>query len=327
MDAILTKIMLISASILLVSDDVSWTASAPERVEPFLPGIVSGPATEESMVNSTPDGRTLYWGASRLWFAVTRVAEIRTSTLGPDGWSPARTAPFSRGFSDSDPFPTRDGLGVFMSSMRPVDGSPRRDFDIWFVPRAGDAFGPARNLGSAVNSPDDELYATAANDGTLYFGSNRTGLWRIYRAHRQADGSYAQAEPLPEPVNLSGIWSFNPFISADGRLLIFTSLNRPGGYGKGDLWIARAGSDGRFGQPVNLGPTINTAEEEFHATLTPDERALIFVRRNTSRADGNAEAMWVARRVLQPLFDEAVANSTFEDSPAFTEQRNIPLGR
>jgi hypothetical protein len=281
---------------------LAWTSDAPPRPQPFLPGIVSGASTEESMVNAAPDGHSLFWGASRLWFPVTRVSEIRTAQWGPDGWSAARTAPFSRGFSDADPFPVRDGSGVLISSMRPVDGVPRRDFDIWLVPRTAEGrYQPARNLGPGVNSDDDELYATTAIDGTIYFGSNRTGLWQIYRARRSADGSYAGAEPLPEPVNLPGIWSFNPFVSADGRTLVFTSINRPGGFGKGDLWVAQADATGRFATPKNLGPAINTAEEEFHPTITPDGRALMFIQRNTSRPDGNAEAMWVATTAIAAL--------------------------
>jgi WD40-like Beta Propeller Repeat len=281
----------------------SWTRTAPVSPEPFLPGIVSGPATEESMVSVAPDGQTLFWGASRLWFPVTRVAEVRTSMLSNGSWSPAQIAPFSSGFSDSDPFPLRDGSGIILSSMRPVDGLPRRDFDLWFVPRTENGFGRAANLGRAVNSDDDELYATVSADGTLYFGSDRTGLWRIYRAERGADGKYRQAEALPEPVNMPGIWSFNPYISSDGRTLLFTSLNRPSGFGKGDLWVARMTAENIFREPVNLGPTINTDEEEFHPTLSHDSQALIFIRRNTSKSDGNADAMWVAVDSISALGD------------------------
>jgi hypothetical protein len=278
-----------------------WTGAAPTAAQPFLPGIVAGPATEESMVSTSPDGQMLLWGASRLWFPVTRVSEIRISERNDGAWTPAVTAPFSRGFSDADPFPARDGSGVFLSSFRPVDGPPRKDFDLWFVPRTADGYGRAVNLGKAVNSPADELYASAARDGTLYFGSDRSGIWQIYRAQRKSDGSYSAAEALPEPVNLPGLWSFNPFISADGRTLLFTALNRPGGAGKGDIWVTRLDKDGTFGAPVNLGPAVNTAEEDYHATVTGDASALMFVRRDTSSPSGNAEAMWIKLAAVPAL--------------------------
>jgi hypothetical protein len=296
---VLLKLLVSGALVAAVA--APWTANAPTTAEPFLPTIVADMATEESMVSVSADGNRIYWGASRLWFPVTRVAEIRMTERKGGQWTPARTAPFSRGFSDTDPFPARDGSGVFISSMRPVDGPPRRDFDIWFVPSTAEGFGRAVNLGRAINSDGDDLYATATADGTLYFGSDRAGLWRIFRAKRQADGSYGSAEMLPEPVNIPGVWSFNPFISADGRTLVFTSLNRPGGFGKGDLWVSRADAQGNFSTPVNLGPTINTAEEEFHPTLTPDGRALMFIHRNTARVDGNAQAMWVATATIPAL--------------------------
>lgn len=295
--------LLLAPQSALAGSKPGWTSAAPARAEPFLPGIVSGSTTEESMVTVSPDGDTLFWGASRLWFPVTRVAEVRTSRYADGRWSAAVTAPFSRGFSDSDPFPARDGSGIFLSSMRPVDGPPRRDFDIWFVPKSGDSYGRATNLGRTINSDDDDLYPSVAADGTLYFASNRSGLWRIYRAAKGADGRYLAAQMLPEPVNLPGIWSFNPFISADGRTLVFTSLNRPGGFGKGDLWVARQGVAGVFETPVNLGPQVNTPEEDYHPTLTSDQRALLFIRRDTSSADGNAEAMWIATMAVPALRD------------------------
>jgi hypothetical protein len=301
--AALTGIGLCAAAttIALAAPGWDWTAAAPETAQPLLPGIVAGPATEESMVNTTSDGTMLMWGASRLWFPVTRVSEVRMSERRDGKWTPAATAPFSRGYSDADPFPARDGSGVFLSSFRPVDGPPRSDFDLWFVPRTTDGYGRAVNLGKAVNSPADELYATTASDGTLYFGSDRSGVWHIYRSRRNADGTYSAAEALAEPVNLPGLWSFNPFISPDGRTLIFTSLNRPGGAGKGDIWVARADKDGQFGTPVNLGPAVNTAEEDYHATVTGDGRALMFVRRDTSSANGNAEAMWIKLAAVPAL--------------------------
>lgn len=300
--ALITGVGLCAASTLaLAVSGWDWTAAAPAVAEPFLPGIVAGAATEESMVSTTPDGGTLMWGASRLWFPITRVSEIRMSVRANGAWSPATTAPFSRGFSDTDPFPARDGSGVFLSSFRPVDGPPRSDFDLWFVPKNGEGYGRAVNLGKAVNSPADELYATAASDGTLYFGSDRSGVWHIYRARRNADGSYAAAEALPDPVNLPGLWSFNPFISPDGRTLIFTALNRPGGAGKGDIWVTRSDAAGAFTAPVNLGPAVNTAQEDYHATVSGDGRALMFVRRDTASANGNAEAMWISLSAVPAL--------------------------
>ena len=58
-------------------------------------------------------------------------------------------------------------------------------------------------------------------------------------------------------------------ISNDGKLIYFAS-DRPGGFGKSDIWFSEQQSDGSWTKPVNCGPEINTAEEEAFPTLGPD---------------------------------------------------------
>jgi Tol biopolymer transport system component len=186
---------------------------------------------------------------------------------------------------------SHDGKQIFFVSVRPV-GRPRKDFDIYVVDRTAAGYGPARNLGGAVNSPEDELYPSMARDGTLYFASDRSGTWKTYRARRAADGTYPTAELLPATINAEGSWNFNPFISEDGRTLIFTSQRR-GGAGKGDIWAAAMDASGEFGPARNLGPGINSGEDEFHATLSPDKSALFFVRRGGGTG-ANADLYWIS---------------------------------
>jgi Tol biopolymer transport system component len=269
----------------------SWTARAPAAAERFEPRIVARPDTEESMLTVGPGGNEIYWGVSRAWFPMSRVSEIWTAHRTARGWSAGARAPFSFGFSDGDPFVSPDGRRIYFVSMRPV-GAPRKDFDLYVAERGPQGWGPARNLGTSVNSGEDELYPSVSADGMIYYASERSGTWRIYRNRLQGDGSYGAAEELPAPVNIPNVWSFNPFISADGRTLVFTSLNRPGGMGKGDIWVATAGADGQFREVRNAGPAVNSAEDEFHATLSPDRRALFFVRRTGAR-DANADIFWI----------------------------------
>jgi Tol biopolymer transport system component len=64
----------------------------------------------------------------------------------------------------------------------------------------------------------------------------------------------------------------NPY---DGSL--YMASNRPGGYGGLDIWIAPRSGDG-WGAPVNAGPNINTAADEFCPTPARGNR-FFFVRR------------------------------------------------
>ncbi len=125
-----------------------------------------------------------------------------------------------------------------------------------------------------LNSSADDAYPTFdAVYGSVYFTSNREGSFDLYRATLPAMGVTALQDRLPmitgapieKVVSLSSSADDKcPFI--DGDRLVFTS-NRPGGYGGFDLYYSLW--DGKqWGQPVNFGPTINSANDEYRPILT-----------------------------------------------------------
>ena len=59
----------------------------------------------------------------------------------------------------------------------------------------------------------------------------------------------------------------HPAVSADGKYLYFVS-DMPGGFGSSDIYVAEIYQDGKAGNPVNLGPTINTAGREMFPFTT-----------------------------------------------------------
>ena len=69
-------------------------------------------------------------------------------------------------------------------------------------------------------------------------------------------------------------WESQPSLSSNGLDLYFTST-RDGGYGGSDVWVSRF-ENGRFGEPVNLGPSINTAGNEESPFIHPDNQTLYF---------------------------------------------------
>lgn len=264
----------VSASALLAT-----LLAAPREPEVFLPGLVSLPEQEEYRITFTPDGRTAFWAVGEVFFPFSRQATVVYSEWSQGRWSEPRVAPFSGVYSDLDPFFSPDGRRLFFSSIRPVGGVEREDSELWVVERQGNGWGEPRHLGDAVNSTSDELYSSVDSDGTLYFGSDRPGgygLWDIWRAYPRGDGTYGPAENLGPAINTEGM-DFNPAITPDGGTLLFTSIGRADGYGYGDLYAAR-GHWGRWRPARNLGPTVNTALDEYHPSLSPDGRTLYFAR-------------------------------------------------
>lgn len=53
----------------------------------------------------------------------------------------------------------------------------------------------------------------------------------------------------------------HPALSSDGKMLYFVS-DMPGGFGDTDIYVAEVYTDGKVGEPRNLGPRINTAGRE-----------------------------------------------------------------
>ncbi len=73
-----------------------------------------------------------------------------------------------------------------------------------------------------------------------------------------------------------------PWIARDGKTIVFSS-NRPGGYGGYDLYFAkRDPATGKWSEPVNAGPEINSEADEISPSFSPDGGMLFF----SSNRDG-----------------------------------------
>ena len=64
-------------------------------------------------------------------------------------------------------------------------------------------------------------------------------------------------------------------LTKDGNTMYFTS-DRKGGLGGFDIYKATVNTEGVWGEPVNLGPDINTKFNEATPFLSPDEKYLFF---------------------------------------------------
>ena len=264
---------------------------AATAAEPFTPG--STPAGWLYRITFTPDGDTAYYTVSDGFFPANRRSTIHRVTRDAAGtWGEPHVASFSGEFTDIDPFVTPDGQRLFFSSIRPDTDGERRDLDIFYVERTAAGWSEPVRLGPEVNSPQDELYASMDDAGTLFFACGPLAPgpgagWDIYTA-APAGAGFAPRQPLEavnttgewDPDNPTADWEFNPEVSRDGRTLVFTSL-RPGGFGLGDLYVSHRHADG-WSTPVNLGPLVNTGHDEFHPTLSPDGDTLYFARTVTA---------------------------------------------
>lgn len=86
----------------------------------------------------------------------------------------------------------------------------------------------------------------------------------------------------------------NPWVSRDGRIIVFDS-NRAGGDDGPDLWLARRDSvAANFGTPVSLRD-VNTSQFDEGPALSPDALTLFFASTRTGGGGGDLD-IWSASR-------------------------------
>ena len=130
-----------------------------------------------------------------------------------------------------------------------------------------------------INTNNNEGAQTISGDGrTLIFtGCNRKdgfGSCDLYI-------SYKREAYWSRPVNMGRVinsnnWESQPSLSSNGRVLFFAST-RSGGFGKSDIYRSILGSDGMWSAPENLGPAINTNQDELGPFIHADGQTLYFV--------------------------------------------------
>ncbi|ALM49498.1 cell envelope biogenesis protein OmpA [Flavobacterium psychrophilum] len=138
---------------------------------------------------------------------------------------------------------------------------------------------------SEVNTKwHDGPVAISADGKTMYFNSEsfnekkqferdkemnlKLGQVFLYKAVKEGD-KWGEAQLLP--FN-SKEWSTqNPSISKDGKTLYFSS-DRTGTMGGQDIWKVEVKADNTYGEPVNLGPKVNTEGKESFPFITDDNK-------------------------------------------------------
>jgi hypothetical protein len=202
-----------------------------------------------------------------------------------DPWGPPLNVgpTINTSFAETVPTFSRDQHWMFFATTRPGGQGGN---DIWASWRqhTHDDFGwqPPMNLGPNINTAFfDAGQAFFEGDGIfppmLFFISNKPGGFGgqdVYESELLPDGSFGPAMHIPElssPVN-----DARPTIRHDGLEIILFS-NRAGGFGGQDFWVStRASLGSTWTLPENLGPSVNSAADEFQPQLSSDRKMLLF---------------------------------------------------
>jgi Tol biopolymer transport system component len=107
----------------------------------------------------------------------------------------------------------------------------------------------------------------------------------IWVMDHKENGDWGEPRNLGAPVNTTASEWF-PTVAANGTL--YFGSGRPGGRGKTDLYRSRL-MDGKFAEPENLGPNVNSAADEFEGCVAPDESFLVFMSAGRSDSLGGGD--------------------------------------
>lgn len=244
--------------------------TASMKAQLFAEGIVSCEFQELNAVFS-PDGNEFYFTIAdplRSFYTIVFYKKNKN-----DEWEGPEVAPFSGSYSDADPSFSSDGKRLFFISKRPLNDTldQPKDFDIWVTDRTETGWSQPINLGTPVNTSANEFYVSVTDEGSIFYsaqyGERGYGRSDIYEARRGADGKYV-VENLGEAIN-SPTGEGDPYVSPDGKMIIFMSWGRSEDLGGGDLYISFK-KDGKWSKAKNLGEKINSNQFEYCPMMSPD---------------------------------------------------------
>lgn len=160
-------------------------------------------------------------------------------------------------------------------------------------------------------SPDGKrLYFISSRPLPVEGNPRKEAIWYV---EKTGEG-WSEAKALPWAVNKNEMhWQF----SIDRAGNVYFGSGMAGGFGGGDIYRAKF-MDGRYLEPENLGPVINSAGEEATPYLSPDGNTLIFMKNfdlvvSFKKEDGS----WAEPRSLGPT----VNSSAMELCPLLSPDR------
>lgn len=170
--------------------------------------------------------------------------------------------------------------GLVFASSRQIEGERKNRgafLNLFFVPfkfsrsdgEANLIYGTPSRFSESLDSDSHEAIVSFNPDQSQIFFTRNKSLKKkpqdlvrleIMSAQKDEDGEWSTLEPMP--FNQDHYSFAHPALSPDGQRLFFSS-DLPGGFGGKDIYVSYL-EDGKWGTPINLGPSINTPTDELY---------------------------------------------------------------
>ncbi len=212
--------------------------------------------------------------------------------------------------------------GPDKTGFKPTVIGYRQQGDIWYpyteFPRTGEigfsADGNTMHMAKGYKIRQGNGWSKRKSLGPL-FDNNTFGMMRLSAS---AQGTYVFDDYLTDRLHVSvmiegqrqtprtmggefnqGKWTAHPFIAPDEDYIIWDS-EREDGFGETDLYISFKQANNTWGKAVNMGPSVNSTQSDFFATVTPDGKYILFNRKMDEQGD-NIDIFWVSTDIIKQL--------------------------
>lgn len=168
--------------------------------------------------------------------------------------------------------PTKTHPDLIAKALRNVDDCRLR----WQALKNPVPFKPELLRGK-VNTPDNAEYlpSLSADGETLVFTRLIERDEDLYLSRRDTSGAWGEPIPLSN-INTPDYNEGAQTISADGKTILLTICDKPGGKGNCDIYISQQKANGEWTPPTNMGLPINLNSWDAQPSLSADGRALYF---------------------------------------------------
>jgi outer membrane protein OmpA-like peptidoglycan-associated protein len=157
--------------------------------------------------------------------------------------------------------------------------------DVYMSQNKGGNWTMPVNLGEPVNGPTHDAAIAISPNGSRLFIYKDDGEGDMYLSTRKGL-TWTKPVSLGPSINKKNSREASMSVTADGRTLYFSS-NRAGGYGGLDIYKASSlKPNGEYSNVENLGPTINTPDDEDAPFIHPDGVTLYFSSRGHETMGG-----------------------------------------
>lgn len=252
--------------------------SQPELIDaPF-----NSPGSYDFEITFSADGKAAVWASNRpggeggndVYYA-----EYRDGAWGPAvNLGPA----INTSANEQEPSLSVDGNAIYFTRYH--DPKNFLSGDLYVSQKIDGKWQTARSWNDvkglpALNTPDGEEHCPIiVHRDLIYFSTNRKGtaasdIWMVERKNGVWGEPRSMGAAINSPHRDHLHWGN---LSKDGKSMLIIS-DRPdrGSFGGSDQWIVRKDDKGNWGEPLNLGPVVNSPGNGICWTTPPDRDALV----------------------------------------------------